>query len=82
MPGDDGVDFLVQQRFAAGDGDHRSAAFIDRGQAFVDRQPLIEDLVGIIDLAAARAGKVAAEQRLEHEHQRIAAAPASCWRTM
>ena len=67
--------FLVQQRLAAGDRDHRGTARIDRLQALVDREALIEDLIGIIDLAAPGAREIAAEQRLEHEHQRIALAP-------
>ena len=44
-------------------------------EAIGDRQPLIQDLVRIIDLAAAGAREVAAEQRLEHQHERIAFAP-------
>ena len=36
-----------------------------------DRDALVQDLVGIIDLAAAGASQIAAEQRLEHQHQRI-----------
>src|SRR5918995_2156493 len=66
------ANFLVNERLAARDGDHRSSAFIDRLEAISDRQALVEDLVGIIDLAAAVASKVAAEQRLQHQHQRIA----------
>ena len=52
--------------------DHRRAAFVDRLEAFVDAEALIEDRVGIVDLAAAGAGEVAAEQRLQHQNQRIA----------
>ena len=65
----------MQQRLAAGDRDDRRAAFVDRRHAFVVRQALVEDLVRIVDLAAAGAGQVAAEQRLQHQHQRIALAP-------
>ena len=64
----------VQQRLAAGDRHHRRAAFVDRRHALVVRQALIEDLVRIVDLAAAGAGEIAAEQRLQHQHQRIALA--------
>src|SRR3546814_16935743 len=45
-------------------------------RSFGNRQATVQDLVGIVDLAAAWAGEVAAEQRLEHEHQRIAAVAA------
>src|SRR3989442_13866286 len=70
----DRVDFLVQQRLSASDGPHWSAAFVNRREALLDREALIQDFVGIIDLAAAGARQVAAKQRLEHEHQRIASA--------
>src|SRR5229473_3119192 len=72
---DDLADLLVDERLAARDRDHGRAAFVDRVEAFLDRQPAIEDRIGIIDLAAAEAGEVAAEQRLQHQHQRIAFAP-------
>src|SRR6266566_1975336 len=73
--GSDRRDLLVQQGLSAGDGDDRRAAIIDGLQAFVDRQALVEDLVGVIDLAAASARQIAAEERLEHEHQRVPFAP-------
>ena len=66
------ADFLVQQRFAAGDHHHGRAAFVDRLHAVFIRQALVQDLVGIVDLAAARAGEIAAKQRLEHQDQGIA----------
>ena len=62
----------VDQRLAARDRNDRRAALIDRGQAFLDGEPFAQDLVGIRDLPAARALEVALEQRLEHEHERIA----------
>ena len=73
-PCDDLRQFLVQQRLAAGDDDDRRAAFVDGREAIVERQALIEDLVGIIDLAASRAGEIAAEQGLEHQDERKALA--------
>ena len=51
------------------------AALVDRLHAFGDRQALVQDLRRIVDLAAAGAGQVAAEQRLQHQHQRVALAP-------
>ena len=74
MPLHDLGKLLVEQRLAAGDRDHRRAAFIDGCKAVGHRQALVEDFVGIVDLAAAGAGEIAAEQRLEHEHERIALA--------
>ena len=46
-------------------------ALIHRAQRLLHAQPLLQDLLGIIDLAAARAGEIALEQRLQHQHQRI-----------
>ena len=71
---DDLADLLVDQRLAAGDRHHRRAAFVDRVEAFLHRQALVQDRVRIIDLAAADAGEIAAEQRLQHQHERIALA--------
>ena len=69
---DDLRHLAVQQRLAAGDRNGGRAAFVDRLHALLDGQPLVEDLVGIVDLAAARAGQIAAEQRLQHQNQRVA----------
>ena len=71
----------VEQRLAAGDGDGRRAAFVDRLHALLVRQALVQDLVRIIDLAAAGAGQVAAEQGLQHQHQRIRLPPERCFLT-
>ena len=72
---DDLLDLSMQQRLAAGHDDHRRAALVGGGSALIDRQAGIQDLVGIVDLAAAGAGEVAAEQRLQHQNQRITLAP-------
>ena len=64
----------MQQRLAAGDHDDRRAAFVDRREAVGKRQALVENLVWIIDLAAARASEIAAEQRFEHQDERKALA--------
>ena len=72
---DDFANLLVDQRFAARNGDHRRAALVDRVEALLHRQALVQDGVRIIDLAAADAGKIAAEQRFQHEHERVTFAP-------
>ncbi len=69
---DDLDDLRMQQRLAAGDGDHGRAALFDGGEALLGRELLFEDVRRILHLAAAGAGQVAAEERLKHEHQRIA----------
>jgi hypothetical protein len=67
---DDLVDLGVHQRLAAGDGDHRGTALQDRPDRLLDRHPLLEDRVRLLDLAAARALQVAGEQRLELDQER------------
>src|ERR1700690_3323080 len=68
---DDLTDLAMDERLAAGNSYHRRAAFIDRVEALLDRQTLVEDRVRIIDLAAGDAGEIAAEQRLQHQNERI-----------
>jgi hypothetical protein len=64
----------MEQRLAAGDGDHGRAALFDGGETLLGGELLFEDVGRILHLAAAGAGQVAAEERLQHEHQRIALA--------
>jgi hypothetical protein len=68
---DDLTDFLVDQRLATGDCHDRSAALVDSVETLLRGQALVEDRLGIVDLAAAGTGEVALEQRLEHQHQRV-----------
>ena len=68
---DDLVDLRMHERFAAGDGDHGGAAFVDGAETLFRAQILLQDVGGVLDLAASGAGQVAAEQRLEHEHERV-----------
>ena len=51
------------------------AAFVDGLEALLGRQVLLQDVGGVLDLAAAGAGEIAAEERLEHQHERISLAP-------
>ncbi len=64
----------MHQRFAAGDGDHGGAAFIHGFETFFGRKVFLENVRRVLDFAAARAGQVAAEQRLQHQDQRVALA--------
>ena len=64
----------VHERLAARDRDHRGAALLDRPHGLLDRHPLTQDVVGMLDLAAAGAGQVALKQRLELDQQREALA--------
>ncbi len=65
----------MHQRLAAGNGNHRRAAFIDGLEALFPRQFLLQNMRRVLDLAAAGAGQIAAEERLQHQHERIALAP-------
>src|SRR4029077_20686465 len=73
---DDALDYLrhilVDQRLAARYRHDGRAALVDGLERVLDRHALAQDLVRIVDLAAPRAREVALEQRLEHQHERIA----------
>ena len=71
-PFDDRADLFVDEGLAAGNGDHRRAALVDRVETFLHRKALVQNRIGIIDLAATDAGQIAAEQRFQHEHERVA----------
>src|ERR1700730_1720328 len=72
---DDICDLAVNERLASRNGDHGRAALIGGIKAFLDGEATVEDRIGIVDFAATDASKIAAEERLEHQHQRIAFAP-------
>ncbi len=72
--GHDLVDFVMDQGFATGDADHRRAAFLDRVEALLRGQALVENVGGVLDLTATGAGQIATEERLQHQHQRVALA--------
>ena len=72
---DDFNDLRMQKRLTAGDRNHGCATFLDRGEALLGRELLLEDVRRVLHFAASGAGQVAAEERLEHEHKRIALLP-------
>ena len=65
------ADLRMQQRLAARDRHRRRAAFVHRAEAFLRRELRLQNMSGILDLAASGASQIAAEQRLQHQHQRI-----------
>jgi hypothetical protein len=72
-PGDDVLDALVDERFAAADR-HDGCGTLHAGvDALLNRQARLVRLV-LADLPAADARDVARERRLEHEDERIALA--------
>src|SRR5208283_4009784 len=69
---DNFIDLRMHQRLAAGNRDHRRSTLINRFEAIFQGEIGFQDVGRVLDLAAAGAGQVAAEQRLEHEHKRVA----------
>ena len=65
-------DVLVDQRFAAGDRHHWRAALLHRVPALLRREPAAQDVGRMLNLAAAGAFEVALQQRLQHQHERVA----------
>ena len=60
----------MDERLAARDRHHRRAGLLDRGNRGVDRHPLLEDVIGVLDLPAERAGQVALVERLQLDEER------------
>jgi hypothetical protein len=69
------VDLGMDEGLAAGDGDHRRSALLDRPDRLLDAHASAEHVVGMLDLPAAGAGQVALEQRLELDQERELLAP-------
>ncbi len=69
--GDDLRQLLMDQRFTARDRDHRCAALVHRAQRVLDAHSLPQDVLRMVDLAAAGTGQVALEERLQHQHERV-----------
>ncbi len=61
----------VHQRFAAGDGHHRRAAFVHCIEAFFRRELLLQHVSRILNFSAARASQVALVEWLQHQNERI-----------
>jgi hypothetical protein len=70
-PIDDLVDLRMHQRLTAGDGHHWRTALIHRFETFFRAKFFLQNVRGVLDLAAAGAREVAAEEGLEHQHKWI-----------
>ena len=68
---DDRINLWMDQRFTARDGDHRGAALVGGVPALLGGEAFIKDVIGVLDFTATCAGKVAAEEGLEHKDKRI-----------
>src|SRR5262249_40059512 len=66
------ADLRIHEGLAAGNGDHGRPALVHRPQTLLQAEVALQDVSGVLDLAAPRTGEVAAKQGLEHEDQRIA----------
>ena len=64
-------DLRVHQRLAARNADDRRAAFLNRAETFLGSELFFQDVRGILDLAAAGTGQVAAQERLEHQDKGV-----------
>jgi len=65
----------VHERLAAGDGNHGRAAFVDGSETLFRSEIFLEDVGGVLDLAASGASQVTAEEGLKHQHERVLLAP-------
>src|SRR6266852_3344735 len=64
----------MHQWFAAGNRNHRRAAFIHRLKTLFRRQFFFQNMRWVLNLSAAGARQVAPEQRLQHQNERISLA--------
>ncbi|MDX6415051.1 MAG: hypothetical protein QOH23_2461 [Gaiellaceae bacterium] len=60
----------MDERLAARDRHHWRAGLLDRPDRHVDRHPLLEDVVWVLDLPAERAGQIALVERLQLDEER------------
>ncbi len=69
--GDDLRHLRVQQRLTTGNRHHRRSTLFYRPEALLRAQLRFQNMCRILNLSATRTCQVAAEQRLQHQHQRI-----------
>src|SRR5215471_10254499 len=72
QPGNDLTNLRMHERLASGNADHGRATFFYSVEALFRSELLLENVSGILDLAASGASQVAAEQWFQHEDKRIA----------
>ena len=73
---DDLTDFLMDEGFSTGNGHDRCAALVNGSEAFLRREPLVQDFLGILYLSASGTLKVAPEKRFKHQYERELSASA------
>src|SRR5690348_6966514 len=65
----------MHQGLAARDAHHGRPAFLNRAETFLGTKILFENVRRVLNLAATSTCKIAAQQRLEHQDERILFAP-------
>src|SRR5690348_14265225 len=74
QPGNNLVNLRMQQRLTTRNRHRRRSAFFHRLEAFLRCELHLQHVTGILDLSAARTRQIAAEERLQHEDERVALA--------
>ena len=68
---DDLTNLRMQQRLAPRNGDHGGSTFVDRLETLFRGEVSTQDVGGILNFPAARAGQIAAKEWFQHQNQRI-----------
>ena len=63
----------MEQGFASRNRNDRGRAFVHRRETLLRREMGAKNLAGMLDLPAAATGEIAAEERFEHQHERVPA---------
>src|SRR5262245_26164133 len=71
QPTDDLGHFWMDHGFTTRDAHNWSPAFLRCSPTLLRCKPLIEHMIRILNLSAAGTGQIAAEERLQHQHERI-----------
>ena len=71
---DDLVNLRMHEGFAARNRNHRGSALIDCFEAVFHGEIFFQDVGRVLNFAASGAGQIATEERLQHEHERVALA--------
>ena len=69
---DEFADLWVDQGLAAADAHDRRAGLIDGGEAFLDRELLLDGVLVFADATAPGAGEIACVEGFQHHHEREA----------
>lgn len=68
---DNFYNFGMQERLSPGDGNHGRTTLIGSSKCLRRRDAFPQKMVRILHFSTTLAGKIASEERLEHEHERV-----------